>query len=139
MCSKCIQALEVIISLALAAVGQVVEKTDIHMFWSSSSEKKTWVTEDIFLWQYLCALMSASIHTHTHKHTAHLHLPTATPNQGLHGTAYPVSGGGNMSVPAEDELLWQSLEQSLCPNEEDSTDSTPTYPPPPPWAWAPDA
>lgn len=32
MCSKCIQALEVIISLALAAVGQVVEKTDIHMF-----------------------------------------------------------------------------------------------------------
>ena len=30
-----------------------------------------------------------------------------------------------MSVPAEDELLRQSLEQSLCPNEEDSTDSTP--------------
>lgn len=29
-----------------------------------------------------------------------------------------------MSVPAQDELLRQSLEQSLCPNEEDITDST---------------
>lgn len=36
-----------------------------------------------------------------------------------------------MSVPAEDELSRQSLEQSLCPNEEDSTDSTsaPAQPP----------
>lgn len=32
----------------------------------------------------------------------------------------PVSRGGHMSVPAQDELLWQSLEQSLS-NEEEST------------------
>lgn len=38
-----------------------------------------------------------------------------------------------MSVPAEDELLQQSLEQSLCPNEEDSTDSTPTPSSTPVW------
>ncbi len=40
-----------------------------------------------------------------------------------------------MSVPAHDELLLQSLEQSLCPNEEESTDSTSTSNPlPPHWA-----
>lgn len=37
-----------------------------------------------------------------------------------------------MSVLAQDELLLQSLEQSLCPNEEDSTDSTSTPNPPAP-------
>lgn len=57
----------------------------------------------------------------THVHT--LPLPATTPPIRA-GTASPVSGGGNMSVSAQDALLRQSLEQSFCPNEEDSTDST---------------
>lgn len=109
MCSKCIQALEVIISLALAAVGQVVEKTDIHMFWSSSSEKKTWVTEDIFLWQYLCALMSASIHTHTHKHRV-LHTSICQPQLPIRGCM------GLLIMSAEEETCQSLLKMSFYGN-----------------------
>lgn len=93
-----------------------------------TDEETLGLTEEIFLWQYF-VVVSAS--TQEHSHTP-MHTSATTPNQGMHGTAYPVSGGGNMSVPAEDELLLQSLEQSLCPNEEDSTDSTPTFYSPPP-------
>lgn len=115
-----------------------IEKTDVHIFWRCRSEwwrkpcltekKKRKLSRGSTL---LCSLLRVAAvvhsHAHAHRHTrAHLHLPTKTPNHELHGTAYPVSGGGNMSVPAEDELLQQSLEQSLCPNEEDSTDSTPS-------------
>lgn len=59
-----------------------------------------------------------------------VHIRTCTPSfcqpqlQFRAGTASPVSRGGNKSVSAQDALLRQSLEQSLCPNEEDPTDST---------------
>lgn len=110
MCSKCVQALEVIISLALAAVGQVVEKTDIHMFWSSSSEKKTWLTEDIFL---VCSDVYQYTHTntqtHTYKHRV-LHTSICQPQLPIRGCM------GLLILSAEEETCQSLLKMSFYGN-----------------------
>lgn len=65
-------------------------------------------------------LTEATVHAHTLTHTQ---TPFAQPRLPIRAsTAYPVSAGGNVSVPVRDELLRQSLEQSLHPNEGVSTD-----------------
>lgn len=110
MCSKCIQALEVIISLALAAVGQVVEKTDIHMFWSSSSEKRLgW--QKIFSCGNTCVLWCLPVytHTHTHKHRV-LHTSICQPQLPIRGCM------GLLILSAEEETCQSLLKMSFYGN-----------------------
>lgn len=71
--------------------------------------KKTWVTEDIFLWQYLCALMSASIHTHTHKHRV-LHTSICQPQLPIRGCM------GLLILSAEEETCQSLLKMSFYGN-----------------------
>lgn len=110
MCSKCIQALEVIISLALAAVGQVVEKTDIHMFWSSSSEKKDLGDRRYFPVAILvCSDVCQYTHTHTHKHRV-LHTSICQPQLPIRGCM------GLLILSAEEETCQSLLKMSFYDN-----------------------